>query len=202
MDMGESSTPSTAPSGPATTESKTPEDTITLNVGGRDITTLRSTLERSDYFAKMLRGLWKETGPDHVHFVDEDPDIFIHLLRYMRHGLAPLFYDVSEGHDHSKYANVQKSAVLFGLGRLAKWLGDEEYREIVKTKHAVRAYYLPDEMPEDWTVPGSEVEYCCYREKGVLLQISKSYIAAKNKLWIGFESGIESLVKSEDGCGK
>jgi hypothetical protein len=54
--------------------------TVTLNVGGKNMVTYKSTLDRLEYF-KNIFDRWNQT--DNL-FVDYDPDLFIHLLNKLR----------------------------------------------------------------------------------------------------------------------
>lgn len=56
---------------------------VILNIGGTKFETFKSTLTtRSIYFRAMLSGLYRDDKED--IFIDRDPELFKHLLRFMR----------------------------------------------------------------------------------------------------------------------
>ena len=55
---------------------------ITLNVGGKIMSTYKSTLEQLDYFQSKL-DRWNADNTD-IIFIDYDPELFIHLLNKLR----------------------------------------------------------------------------------------------------------------------
>mmetsp|Transcript_12238 Transcript_12238/g.21739 ORF Transcript_12238/g.21739 Transcript_12238/m.21739 type:complete len:884 (+) Transcript_12238:66-2717(+) len=63
------------------------ENRVTLNVGGQEFTTVRSTLSTGDAAGSKLVDLIE--GPcdeDGVYFLDQDGAIFAHVLNFLRHG--------------------------------------------------------------------------------------------------------------------
>jgi hypothetical protein len=78
---------------------------ITLDVGGRKIRALRTTLETSpmlrvkiDWLKKGMKGDLLDDGS---LFVDADPNLFGHLLQHMRRPLyCPLFWSFEAGFDY------------------------------------------------------------------------------------------------------
>jgi hypothetical protein len=67
---------------------------MTLSIGGRRVQTRPSTLRHgSGYFKRQLSGLWTwSPSADGSYFLDADPDLFAHLLRFMRRpGIFPLY---------------------------------------------------------------------------------------------------------------
>eukprot|EP00933_Yihiella_yeosuensis_P068518 TRINITY_DN74211_c0_g1_i1.p1 TRINITY_DN74211_c0_g1~~TRINITY_DN74211_c0_g1_i1.p1 ORF type:complete len:271 (-),score=33.52 TRINITY_DN74211_c0_g1_i1:82-894(-) len=62
-----------------------PDDVVSLDVGGLIFKTWRSTLiSKSKYFRALLSGNFKDDGREKPLFVDADPDIFKHILEYCR----------------------------------------------------------------------------------------------------------------------
>lgn len=122
------------PSPPQQLTSFFKSDTIRLQVGGQNFITRPETLtEESDFFRSLL-SRWedcRDKQPDGSFFVDADPDLFKHILRYLRRGVLPLFYDDVQGHDHALYLAVLEEARFFGIPRLVDWLENKRYIQAV-----------------------------------------------------------------------
>src|SRR4051812_26960470 len=84
---------------------------IDLQVGERRFTTTKDTLTtESGFFSSLLSGRWDNTLEDGSHFIDADPALFQHILRYLRRGVFPLFFDLEKGHDYSLYLSLLEEA--------------------------------------------------------------------------------------------
>ena len=80
-------------------DSSSNADKITLQVGARCFITTHETLvAESGFFASLLSGRWDNAAEDGSHFVDADANLFEHILRYLRRGVFPFFYEKSKGH--------------------------------------------------------------------------------------------------------
>ena len=80
---------------------------LSLQVGERKFTTTKDTLSKSGFFSALLAGPWEgDLLMDGSYFIDADPDIFEFVLKYLRHGTFPLFYDKVKGHDYRLYLAV------------------------------------------------------------------------------------------------
>lgn len=125
---------------------------ITLQVGERRFLTTRKTLtEGSGYFSSLLSGRWDNNlQPDGSYFVDADPETFEHILRYLRRGIFPIFYDKVKGHDHAKYLALLEEAKYFQVDPLEEWLAGKKYLE------AVKVVYTPQEADDDLVVSWKE----------------------------------------------
>ena len=100
---------------------------IDLQVGERTFRTTRHTLAESP----RLNALTLLNAP---FFVDADPALFEHILRYLRTRRYPLLFDADRrGHDELLYAEIQHAARFYGLARLARWIGEKRYRQAVTT---------------------------------------------------------------------
>jgi hypothetical protein len=55
---------------------------LIINVGGTNFETFKSTLIKSPYFKAMLSGHFRDDKED--IFIDRDPELFKHVLRYLR----------------------------------------------------------------------------------------------------------------------
>ncbi|KAL1647169.1 hypothetical protein SLS58_002940 [Diplodia intermedia] len=133
------------------------EDTkVNIQIGERRFTTTRDTLVGgSDYFAARFSGNWNDAEPDGSYFVDGDPDLFVHILRFLRSGTFPLFYDKHRGHDYSLYAALLAQAQYFQIPPLVDWLRERKYLGRVMTDRKaslvddVRDLALASESGED-----------------------------------------------------
>lgn len=111
---------------------------VTLQVGERRFITSRETLVReSGFFASLLSGRWESELLDGSYFVDADPGLFEHILRYLRRGVFPIFYDVQKGHDHPLYLALLEEARYFQIDRLQDWLGNKRYLQALTVKSSV-----------------------------------------------------------------
>jgi hypothetical protein len=105
---------------------------ITLQVGEKRFVTTHSTLtDESGFFSSLLSGRWNNVQEDGSWFIDADPVLFEHILRYLRRGVFPVFYDKSKGHDHALYLALLEEARYFQIDRLQGWLESKKYFEAV-----------------------------------------------------------------------
>ena len=106
---------------------------INLQVGEqRFITTIETLTGESPFFSALLSGCWNAVKADGCYFIDADPSVFKHILCYLRHGVLPIFYSNSNGHDHALYIALWVQAKYFQVTRLEKWLGDRKYLHAVQ----------------------------------------------------------------------
>ena len=126
------------------------DDQITLQVGERTFTTARATLvEGSGYFASLLSGRWNDGRKDRPCFVDADGDLFEHVLRYLRRGILPIFYDRSKGHDHARYLALLEEANYFQIDRLVEWIQKKQFLSAIKVQQEVQVVYGTDDLYEN-----------------------------------------------------
>ena len=71
---------------------------------------------------------------DGSYFIDADGDVFAHVLRYLRHGTLPIFYDEVRGHEHAAYVALLEQARYFGVEPLRVWLDGRKYLAAVKVE--------------------------------------------------------------------
>lgn len=79
---------------------------INLQCGERKFITFKSTLTRqSEAFRRTMIEGHEELAvlEDGSYFLDMDPDVFAHVLRFLRLGVYPILYDVKRGHDLGMY---------------------------------------------------------------------------------------------------
>ena len=76
--------------------------------------------------------------PDGCYFIDADGDVFQHVLRHLRHGVMPIFYDDATGHDHALYLAVLEQARYFAVEPLRQWLEGRTYLHAVTVAYSAR----------------------------------------------------------------
>ncbi|GAB0136484.1 hypothetical protein EsDP_00004784 [Epichloe bromicola] len=112
---------------------------VKLLVGERLFTTTEQTLvAESAYFTSLLSGRWASTLEDGSYFIDSDPSLFEHILRYLRHSICPIFYDQLRGHDFGLYLALQAEARYFGIPRLHEWLENKRYFEAIHLSYRIQ----------------------------------------------------------------
>ncbi|KAI1781262.1 hypothetical protein F4818DRAFT_33834 [Hypoxylon cercidicola] len=101
---------------------------IWLHVGGdRQFETLRTTLT-DGIKTRMSAG----------HFIDCDPVLFEHILRYLRTRRFPLFFDAkTQTFDYVLYDSLLGAARYFSIRELAEWIEKEAYLDAVQTTRTV-----------------------------------------------------------------
>ncbi|PWY86595.1 hypothetical protein BO94DRAFT_546819 [Aspergillus sclerotioniger CBS 115572] len=113
--------------------SSPPDRRLTLQVGERIFTTTRSTLSESTFLDSLLSSRWTSNAlPDGSYFIDVDPTLFEHILRYLRRGIYPLFYSPDKGHDYALYAALLEEARYLGILKLQTWLEEKRYLNAVE----------------------------------------------------------------------
>ncbi|OQN95698.1 hypothetical protein B0A48_18446 [Cryoendolithus antarcticus] len=101
---------------------------ITINVGGRLVITLESTLRQSPFLAKLLFADWAPTAA-HVNgslFIDADPILFEHVLNFLRRLFPPIFWSRTDGFDFALYLRLLNEAEYFQLDALADWIRERK----------------------------------------------------------------------------
>ena len=84
-----------------------------------------------------LKGNFSDKLSDGSYFIDADPEIFKHILRYLRTRAFPLFYSRADGFDYGLYAALLAQAKFFGIPRLADWIRNRKYQEAVRIRTSV-----------------------------------------------------------------
>lgn len=122
-----------------------PSVRITLQVGERTFHTTHKTLtSKGGFFARILPDPNETPTPEEpqpqlpsteVWFLDHDPDIFAHVLRYLRDGIFPVLADSAGRLDYAGYKALNWQACGLGLEELRKSVVDllgcfEEYEEM------------------------------------------------------------------------
>lgn len=105
---------------------------ICLHVGEKVFSTTHHTLcKESTYFQSLLSDRNRQLT-NGSYFVDADPELFSYILRYLRHGIYPIFFSRSSGHDYATYLGIERLATELRIERLTKWLVDKQYESAIK----------------------------------------------------------------------
>lgn len=109
---------------------------VTIKTSQRTfITDPEGWLGQSLYFNKLFSGNWGDKQEDGSYFIETDAQIFEHVLRYLRTGVLPVFYDRLLGHDFSLYQALLEESKYFAIDRLQKWLCERKYLDAVKIRY-------------------------------------------------------------------
>lgn len=120
-------------------------DKVTLDVGGRKFVTLFSTLAGSEFLKGMVSDSWEhKRQPDGSYFIDADPDLFVHILEYLRRGRLPFLWEAGKGHDLAKYRALRREAAFLGIPRLEQWLAAHKYLDTVRIGVKVASQLIRD----------------------------------------------------------
>ncbi|KAJ4311191.1 hypothetical protein N0V94_008066 [Neodidymelliopsis sp. IMI 364377] len=134
------------------TGSTTYPQVITLNVGGRKFMVSTDTLiAESGLFRHQLSDRFAWTPqPDGSYFLDADPDLFDHLLRFMRRpSIFPLFYSKAEGFDYDLYHRLEVEAEYFQMHTLHAWLEARSYENAVHVRTRCSEVHDVNSVPEE-----------------------------------------------------
>ncbi|KAK8064087.1 hypothetical protein PG996_008739 [Apiospora saccharicola] len=113
---------------------------IQLQVGERRFTTWKSTLTQSIFFAGMLSGRW-ENYTDGVLFVDADGTVFKDILRYLRTGHFPFYFNfTAQSFDYAKYQTLLGEVKYFGIPRLEEWIKTQQFRPALEVTRETKRF--------------------------------------------------------------
>jgi hypothetical protein len=105
---------------------------IVLNVGGRKFSTLKSTLKSFSWFDEHID--WEDNKTGDAVFIDANPDIFAHILNFMRRGSKfPLFWSKRDGFNVELYNELEIDADYFGLDDLRDWIRAGKFQDVLVT---------------------------------------------------------------------
>jgi hypothetical protein len=93
---------------------------VKLQVSERQFVTTKKTLiSESSYFLALISGRWSNQDNKGCYFIDSDPELFAEVLRYLRSGNFPLYYDPNkQKYNYAKYAALLGEAQYFGITKL------------------------------------------------------------------------------------
>ncbi|KAF2451319.1 hypothetical protein P171DRAFT_492610 [Karstenula rhodostoma CBS 690.94] len=136
---------------------------ITLNVGGRHFRVYKSTLEDGHFFRSYLDPRFgSPRDKDGTFFIDSNPEIFSHVLRYLRSpSVYPLFWTKAKGLDHDLYNRLEEAAIFFRIPKLESWLNAKKYLKAVSVHssvHIARLDAFPDYKSQDDLEVSGDVE--------------------------------------------
>ena len=95
---------------------------------------------QSLYFNCLFSGEWGDKQEDGSYFIESDANIFEYILRYLRTGVLPVFYDRMAGHNFPLYQALLEESKYFAIGRLERWLCERKYPEAVKIEYMVKTW--------------------------------------------------------------
>lgn len=101
---------------------------VELQIGEKKFSTTKATIAGSRVLSNLVSLPAPADGP---YFVDADPSIFEHVLRYLRTGIFPLFYDPDKGHDECLYLALLNQARFYQIDRLQSWIAAKSYLDAV-----------------------------------------------------------------------
>jgi hypothetical protein len=149
---------------------------MALNVGGRKFQTMSNTLRtESGLFRHQLSGRFTWTAQnDGTYFLDADPDLFEHLLRFMRRPeVFPLFYSKANGFDYDLYNRLEAEAEYFQVEPLLDWIKDKRYLQAIVTHtYAADTRNLNEILPDTLSITQTE-------DRSYIPRIRKVYLCPR-----------------------
>ncbi|CAH0001063.1 unnamed protein product [Clonostachys byssicola] len=122
-------------------QSHTENNRITLRVGERLFHTTKGTLTgESGYFeARLTR--WNDADADGSYFIDSDPTLFEVILRYLRTGTPPLFFNSdTQTYDLAKYAALLSEARYFQIPSLVAWIVEKKFLQVIQVDTNIQVF--------------------------------------------------------------
>ncbi|KAK2025235.1 hypothetical protein LX32DRAFT_685343 [Colletotrichum zoysiae] len=107
---------------------------VKIEVGGRRFVTTFEVLEKSPWFRNLFSIDFRNWYHDGTFHIDNDGDLFAHILRYLRTGLYPLFWDSRNGFDYAMYAMMKQQAHHYMLHDLEAWIVTQKFHDVVETQ--------------------------------------------------------------------
>ncbi|EFQ35269.1 uncharacterized protein GLRG_10413 [Colletotrichum graminicola M1.001] len=116
---------------------------VKIEVGGRRFVTTFEVLEKSPWFRNLFSIDFRNWYHDGVFHIDNDGDLFAHILRYLRTGLYPLFWDSRNGFDYPMYAMIKQQAHHYMLHDLEVWIVAQKFHDVVETQVIHQKVLIP-----------------------------------------------------------
>lgn len=105
-------------------------EVVILQVGEKRFHTQRRTLAESTLITTLLQGPPQYDG---AYFIDNDPEYFEILLRFLRTQVFPLFFSQKTGHDECMYLNILEQARFYEIEPLENWISTRQYLDAVRS---------------------------------------------------------------------
>ncbi|KAL8934030.1 MAG: hypothetical protein Q9211_005442, partial [Gyalolechia sp. 1 TL-2023] len=120
---------------------------VILQVGEQQFRTSKATLEGCGKLHAMVSDRWRSGElSDNIFFLDADPGVFNHVMRFLRHGVYPLCYTMASGHDYALYTAIYNLADFLVIDELAGWLRDQKYLHAIKIHTSARIEEGEDDL--------------------------------------------------------
>lgn len=128
-------------------------------MGGRIFRTYRTTLQDSEWLHAYIERWIPQNSRDSPLFIDADPDLFEHILRYLRRQeVFPLFWSKDRGFDYDLYNRLEAEAGHFGILVLEDWIKEKRYLQAVTVKRGAPITQLVENMGEEKELQDTEYE--------------------------------------------
>ena len=170
-----------------------PKSPITLQVGDRRFTVNVKTLtEGSQYFSAAFSGRWSlEKQPDGSYFIDQDGEVFEHILRYLRSNstgdpVYPFFYNQAKGFDYATYQHILAQARYFDIPPLLEWIEGQKYLKAVQIERSTNILHRAEDAS---TTHYANVRLECYP----IRRTKKVYVCPR---------GIDGHRGHQERCGR
>lgn len=112
----------------------------------------RQLYRHTTWFHSLIESFKRDKSPVVTIPIDFEPEHFGHILRYIRTGLYPVFYDEAlGGHNVPKYLIVKKCADMYGVEKLAQWLANKRYEEVVVKEYTIRWEQRKQDQPNPYS---------------------------------------------------
>ncbi|KAF2273491.1 uncharacterized protein EI97DRAFT_503364 [Westerdykella ornata] len=113
-----------------------PRHFVTLNVQDFKYRIEKAILQLFPYFEELLAKCddHSDMQEDGSYFVDADPDVFKHIVAFMRRPTKfPLFWTKEAGFDYALYNKLEVEADHFRLWDLRDWIREKRYLDAVRS---------------------------------------------------------------------
>ncbi|KAL8726740.1 MAG: hypothetical protein Q9166_006535 [cf. Caloplaca sp. 2 TL-2023] len=164
-----------------------PSELITLQVGEQRFNVTKETLSGSKMLEAKISGRWdSDKQSDGSYFVDADPEIFKPILRFLRHGVYPLYYGNSKGHEFGMYTAIQELATYLIIPKLTEWLSKRQYLRALAVETSAKVTEDEDELRGTYSSDSRVVFHPTWRTV-------KKYVCPR---------GIGKHYDNPSGCGR